>query len=140
MLDLDSHEHGDPEKMLFPFRKALIGLGVFITLAGVALLLYFAYMTYQIFNEPGQVRIVQYVLELIQRPNPVIEGSLTVQTPQGPSDMDFSVKMSEEIKTIIFIFLGGIAFSICVGISTTVVNAGVSIIKGAMYKGDTVNK
>lgn len=126
---------------LNPVRKILIGLGTVLILCGVALLLYFSYVTYQAFHEPQSVPAIAYVIELINSNVPVIKGQMLINAIDGSKHpTDFRVGMSPDIKAIVMIALAVGVFFVFVRIAVSVIQGGVAIIKGAFYQGDIVYK
>jgi len=130
----------DHIKLKAYLRKLLMGYGVVLITAGVCLLLFFGYSAYQAFHAPQDVQIVQYVMKLLNIQEPILKGRFSFQTPTGPQDASFQVEMSAQIKAIIFLVLGSMVFSIFVMIAKSVIEGGVSVIKGALYEGDIVRK
>ena len=58
----------------------------------------------------------------------------------GAQPANFEMFLSPDIKAILFIVMGAFVCLISAGIANVIINAGVQIIKGALYKGDIVYK
>lgn len=116
-------------------RSILALLGLLLVLTGVGLLLFFAYLVFQIVDSPENVRIVEYIKELTQVDGPILNGKFIVPVEggvEGPArNADFEVEMSPEIKAIIFLFMGAFALTICVNIVKIIITAGSAMIKVA---------
>ena len=119
----------------FNAKSILALLGLVLVIAGVALLLFFAYLVFQIVDAPENVRIVQYIQEITEIDGPILNGKFIVPVENGASgparNANFEVEMSPELKAIIFLFLGAFALIICVNIVKIIIGAGSSMIKAA---------
>lgn len=122
------------------FKMAIAGIGVVLIIAGVALMLFFAYSAYQAFQNPQDVKAVAYVVNLLQINEPLLKGSMVMQTPQGPQPTDFQIEISPSFQAITFMVMGAIVFAIFMGIAQALVSGGSSIVKAAFYEGDRVYK
>ncbi len=123
----------------FNVKSILALLGLLLVVTGVGLLLFFAYLVFQIIDAPQDVQIVQYIMEMTEIDGPILNGKFVVPMEAGqagPSrNADFEIEMSPEIKTIIFLFIGAIALSICVNIVRIIITAGSAMIKAAGPEG-----
>jgi len=133
-MDRDYGSRLAPSSSGFSLKTILGLLGLLLVMVGVGLLLYFAYLVFQIVDAPQNVQIVQYVKELTEIEGPILNGKFSVPMDDGSGlkrNADFEVEMSPEIKAIIFLFIGAIALSICVNIVRIIIGAGSAMIKAA---------
>lgn len=133
-MDRDYGSRLAPSPSGFSLKTILGLLGLLLVMVGVGLLLYFAYLVFQIVEAPQNVQIVQYVKELTEIEGPILNGKFSVPMDDGSGlkrNADFEVEMSPEIKAIIFLFIGAIALSICVNIVRIIIGAGSAMIKAA---------
>ncbi len=133
-MDRDYGSRLAPSPSGFSLKTILGLLGLLLVMVGVGLLLYFAYLVFQIVDAPQNVQIVQYVKELTEIEGPILNGKFSVPMDDGSGlkrNADFEVEMSPEIKAIIFLFIGAIALSICVNIVRIIIGAGSAMIKAA---------
>ena len=118
----------------FNVKSILAFFGLVIVLAGFALLMFFAYLVFQIVDAPQSVPIVQYIMDMTEIDGPIVNGKFSVPMDDGSGlsrNADFEIEMSPEMKAIIFLFIGAIALSICVNIVRIIITAGSSMIKAA---------
>lgn len=123
-----------PNSVGFNPRSVLALFGLVLVLAGVGLLLFFAYMVFQIVDSPQDVHIVQYIVSLTEIQGPILEGRFIVPMDDSSGmsrNADFEIEMSPELKTVFFLFVGAFALMICVNIVKIIVGAGSAMIKAA---------
>ena len=117
------------------YRKFLIFVGSVLVLAGVALLVLCAKIVFDVLNDPNSVPVFQYLMTLFSVDRPVIEGTMAVMTPHGKQDMDFSVRISPEMKSIMFLVVGAFITVLMATVVKMIIDGGVAITKGGLYTG-----
>ncbi len=123
-----------PNSVGFNPRSILALLGLLLVMAGVGLLLYFAYLVYMIVEHPQDVQIFQYIVSLTEVKGPILEGRFIVPLEDGSGqnqNADFEVQMSKELKAIVFLFMGVFAVTLLVNIVRIITSAGTAMIKAA---------
>jgi hypothetical protein len=119
-------------------RQVLIGFGVMLILGGVFLLLCLGYNAFKAFQDPSSVPVVAKVSGLLNSDKPVVRGKLELVMEHGAQPANFEMFLSPDIKATLFIVMGAFVCLICAGVANVIINAGVQVIKGALYKGDIV--
>jgi len=103
--------------------KFLISMGTVLVIAAVAVLVMIAFLTYQIFYQPDQVYLIKYLMETIDASDKAFFGRV--------DNSDFFVHISDPIKYFLYFMAIFLVLSIVVKIFSSILSAGVGLIKMA---------
>ncbi|HYC27238.1 MAG TPA: hypothetical protein VEB42_00460, partial [Chitinophagaceae bacterium] len=102
--------------------------GCVLIAAGGVLLLYVAGLVYQILNNPGEVTIVQYILENVKKDDLALFG--TFKDPNDETkDIKFDVHWSDSVRLMCFLFIGAITVNILARILYILISSGTTLMK-----------
>ena len=104
-------------------RKFLVLSGSALIIIAIAVLLMIGMLTYQIFYQPDQVYLIKYLMDTIDLSDKAFFGRI--------DNADFFVHMSDPIKYFLYLMATFLIISIVVKIFTSIMSAGVSLIKVA---------
>ena len=110
-----------PQKVFQFFQFPLMLLSYCMILAGSGLLLWVVYLVIQYINHPENIELVQFILKQVRGEELVVSGNV--------GEMKFSMKWSESIRTVLFLFMGIGILSILAGVMHTLIRVGLSILK-----------
>ena len=109
------------QKVFQFFQFPLMLLSYFMILAGSGLLLWVVYLVVQYINHPETIELVQFILKQVRGEELLVSGNV--------GEMKFSMKWSESIRTVLFLFMGIGILSILAGVMHTLIRVGLSILK-----------
>ena len=102
-------------------RPPLVFVGVGLILVSVVALLYLAWVVLQVFRNPEEVQLIQFLTEKIEGTDHAISGSL--------GDQQFDVRLGDPIKHLLFLFMGAVILSIVASIFRGIIRAGIELIR-----------
>lgn len=121
------------------FRVPLVILGSMLIVAGSVLLLYVASLVYTVFNSPGDLPIVKYIIENVRAGDLALFG--TFANPDDPAQKaQFDLHWSEPVRMMCFIFIGAVSVGILARILAVLISSGTSILKLAFAVDAMKNK
>ena len=109
------------QKVFQFFQFPLMLLSYLMILAGSGLLLWVVYLVVQYINHPENIQLVQFILKQVRGEELLVSGNV--------GEMKFSMKWSESIRTVLFLFMGIGILSILAGVMHTLIRVGLSILK-----------
>lgn len=109
------------EQYIENFRKPMAIFGLILVGVGGLILLYIGIIILQIIINPEEVKIVEFFLTHIKVNETTVIGQF--------GGNNFTITLSESIRTILFLFIGALIFSVLAGIVRMLISAGISIIK-----------
>lgn len=111
------------------------GIKILLTLIAIALICggailtyYFAITAYQIFENPGEVKLLEYIVSKV----PATEKPYTISGELEGSE--FSISIPNEISIFFLVFLGLIAFRVVGSIAVDLIKGGTKIITSIWEK------
>jgi len=120
------------QKVFQFFQFPLMLLSYFMILAGSGLLLWVVYLVVQYINHPENIQLVQFILKQVRGEELLVSGNV--------GEMKFSMKWSESIRTVLFLFMGIGILSILAGVMHTLIRVGLSILKVVTHYKKSENK
>jgi len=103
--------------------KFLLLMGTLLVVTAVVVLLMIAFLTYQIFYQPDQVYLIKYLMETIDLSDKAFFGRY--------DNSDFFIHISDPIKYFLYFMATFLVLSIVVKIFSSILSAGVKLIKVA---------
>jgi len=103
--------------------KFLLLMGSLLVVTAVTILLLIGLLTYQIFYQPEQVAIVKYLMETIDLSDKAFFGKMNGE--------NFYIHISDPIKYFLYFMATFLILSIVVKIFSSILSAGVKLIKAA---------
>ncbi|MCB1783945.1 MAG: hypothetical protein KDI13_08100 [Alphaproteobacteria bacterium] len=110
------------------FYPIFLLLGGVLVIAGSVLLIYIAWVVYQIINDPQSVQIASFLLERIQADEVAVSGFFR-DAQDTSRNIEYELRWSESVRTAFFLFIGVVTFGIFVRIGSALVTSGTVILK-----------
>ncbi len=107
------------------------GLGVPLTILGgglmavaMVILFYICSTVFQIMSDPGQVKLVQFLMEKVNDSDRAVYGTVDKK--------DFDIRLGEPLRYVMYFFTGAVVLSILSGIFSGLITSGAQLLKMGM--------
>lgn len=112
-------------------RLFVLLLGFLLVAAGGVLMLYIASMVYTVLHTPGDVPIVQFLLEKVNAGDMAFYGAM--ENPNDPTrPIKFEIRWAESVRTISFFLLGCAVAGILAQILAAMLGGGTKLMQYAL--------
>lgn len=103
-------------------------IGLVLIVAGACLLLSIGMMVYQVLQDPTHVPLVEYIIEKVQVGDDAIHGTIKSSDQIG-KEIEYDLKWSEQVRLIVFLFLGAMISAVLARISSVLISSGTILVK-----------
>jgi hypothetical protein len=105
-------------------RQVLVATGLLLIGVSVLMLLYLAMIAYQVINSPRQVAFIQFLMENARMTDQASYGTMGGQP--------FDIHLSDPMRMVLFTLVGIWIFGAFAGICSSIMGAGINLIKIAV--------